>query len=88
MRTIVLRKSELAQLKGLGKTTEEMAAKFGVTTKEMLNTLIGFNLSKAKPRVKEVAYVIQTVNDIDTVNDNDMPTAPVNEVSEGELMSA
>lgn len=66
MNTILLKKSELAQLKGLGKTTEEMATKYGITTKEMLSTLIGFGLSKARLKVKEVEYTINVINDIDT----------------------
>ena len=65
MRTVNLKKSELAQLKGLGKTTEEMATKYGITPKEMLAVLINFNLSKARLKTKEKEYTIQTLNDID-----------------------
>lgn len=79
MRTILLKKSELAQLKGLGKTTEEMAAKYGVTTKEMLSTLIGFGLSKARLKVKEVEYTINIIDDIDT---EELVTTTTNELVE------
>lgn len=82
MRTIILKKSELAQLKGLGKTTEEMATRYGVTTKEMLNTLISFGLSKARPKVKEVAYVIETLNDIDPVETDSVNSSYTNTLVE------
>jgi hypothetical protein len=81
MRTILLKKSELAQLKGLGKTTEEMATKYGITTKEMLNTLIGFGLSKARLKTKEVEYTINVINDIDTEEVTNTPNYRLEEVN-------
>jgi hypothetical protein len=75
MKQIVLKKSELAMLKGSGHTHEMVAEKFGVKESEVKDAMMTFGLSKAKPKAKkEAAYAI--------VLDDDMlveRTAPVSE---------
>jgi hypothetical protein len=65
-KTVVLKKSELAMLKGSGHTHEMVAAKFGVKESEIKDAMMRFNLSKAKPKTKkDPIYVIQLENDMD-----------------------
>ncbi len=74
MKNIVLKKSELAMLKGSGHTHEMVAEKFGVKESEIKDAMMTFGLSKAKPKAKkEPAYVI--------VLDDDMPAAPATKPS-------
>lgn len=64
MRTITIKKTDVAMLKGLGKTTEDMANNFGITKNEMAETLIEFGLTKSRKTPKE--YKIVTIDDVVT----------------------
>lgn len=71
-REIILKKSELAKLKGAGFNHEMVAEKFGVKESEIKDAMMTFGLSKAKPKAKkEAEYKI--------VLENDMEDAPVKE---------
>ena len=64
MKTITIKRSEMAQLKGLGATLEQMSTHFGVTNKEMKEALIEGGLIKGRKRqAAEPAYVIEYVDD-------------------------
>jgi len=64
-RQVVLKKSELAKLKGLGNTHEMVAVIFGVKESEIKDAMMTFGLSKAKPKAKkEPEYVIVLDNDV------------------------
>lgn len=65
MNTIEIKKSELALYKALGKTEEEIASKFGITVKEVKETMMEFGLSKARKAPK--TYQIVLVDDTTTV---------------------
>lgn len=65
MKQIVLKKSELAMLKGSGHTHEMVAEKFGVKESEIKDAMMTFGLSKAKPKAKkEPAYTIILDDDL------------------------
>lgn len=75
MKQVVLKKSELAMLKGSGHTHEMVAEKFGVKESEIKDAMMTFGLSKAKPKAKkEPAYVIVLDDDMLVEKKN----APVN----------
>lgn len=75
MKQIVLKKSELAMLKGSGHTHEMVAEKFGVKESEIKDAMMIFGLSKAKPKAKkEPAYTI--------ILDDDMPVEKKASVAE------
>lgn len=81
---IVLKKSELAKLKGLGNTHEMVATIFGVKESEIKDAMMTFGLSKAKPKSKkEPEYVIVLENDMaevkTEVTSDAIPMAPVTE---------
>lgn len=65
MNTISIKKSTLSTYRGLGLTSTEIAAKYGITEKEVKSALETFGLVKkrAGAKVKEVAYVINLVDD-------------------------
>lgn len=64
--TITVKKSNIAMLKGLKKTNAEIGECFGITEKEVQETLVSFGLVKAKGRkVPEKAYSIELVDDME-----------------------
>lgn len=85
MRQVVLKKSELAMLKGSGHTHEMVAEKFGVKESEIKDAMMTFGLSKAKPKAKkEPAYVIVLDDDMlvekkNTSGNNPETSGPVTE---------
>lgn len=82
VKTITLKKSVLAQYKGLGLTTTEMATRIGITAKEVNEALFYFELKKGK-KPTPPAYVIQYEDDITQSLDDNPPTdTSENEVAE------
>lgn len=64
MTTITVKKSNIAMLKGLNKSIEEIAQHFGITTKEAQDALVSFGLAKQKGRkVVDKGYSIKLVDD-------------------------
>ena len=68
IREIVLKKTELAIYKGLGKNNTEMAEKFGVKPGEINEALVIFGMKKGNATKKE--YQIKYVDDMDTADVN------------------
>lgn len=62
MKTITLKKSELAKLKGLGISVDGIAKQYGITKKEATESMIGFGLTKGRLAPKE--YNISLVDDV------------------------
>lgn len=62
MKTIKIKKSEFATVKGLGISNDGIAAKFGITPKEVTDAMIQFGLSKSRKPAKE--YTIELIDDI------------------------
>lgn len=76
-REIVLKKSELAKLKGLGNSHEMVAKHFGVKESEIKDAMMTFGLSKAKPKAKkEAEYVIVLSNDVEEVSTDSIKPTP------------
>ena len=65
MNTIEVKRSTLGMYKGLGLSDVEIAEKYGITVKEVKNAMETFALVKrrAGAKTKEVAYVINLVDD-------------------------
>jgi hypothetical protein len=65
-RIIEIKKSQVAFLRGLNKTVEQMCSHFGVTEKEMKAALTEFGFIKTrKPKnYVEPEYVVKTINDV------------------------
>ncbi len=64
-KTITLRKSVLAQYKGLSWTATEIAAKFEISVKEANEALVHFDLKKGtKKALKVPAYIISYDDDL------------------------
>ncbi len=75
MKQIQIKKSIVAQKRGLGKTTEQMAVDFGITKKEMREVLVTFGFMKPIKVAKSPEYEVVTINDITeetTVNYGDV----------------
>lgn len=69
MKTITIKKSTVAQYRGVGMNVDFMAERFGVTTKEMNSVLETFGMRKGRSKA-EPAYVINAVDDMaDTLID-------------------
>lgn len=66
MKTITIKKTELAMYKGLGKTTEEIATIKGITVKEAQEALATFGLIKSRKPVTSKEYTIELVDDTTT----------------------
>ena len=66
-RIIEIKKSQIAFLRGLGKSPERMCQHFGVTDKEMRSVLteFGFIKTRKSKNYVEPEYVIKTVNDVE-----------------------
>lgn len=64
MKQIEIKKSIVAQKRGLGKTTEQMAVDFGITKKEMREVLVTFGFMKPIKVAKSPEYEVITNNDI------------------------
>jgi hypothetical protein len=63
MKTITIKKSVVAAYKGVGVTVDVMAKRFGITTKEMNEVLVGFGMKAG--RTKKVAtYEVVPVDDM------------------------
>lgn len=74
MKNIEIKKSQIALLKkAFSKTNEEIAAHFGITTKEALDALMHFDLIKGRKATKTPEYTI-SYND-DTTNLVSTPVA-------------
>jgi len=68
MKTVTLKKSELAKQKGLGNDYDTIAKSYGIKAAEVKSAMMFFGLSKAKPKAKkEGEYEIVLVDDV-TVN--------------------
>jgi hypothetical protein len=63
MVTIKIKKSELALYKSLGKSNDEIAKKYNITTKEVVNAMITFGLVKTRKEPKVSGYQIVLEND-------------------------
>jgi hypothetical protein len=65
MTTIVIKKSTVAAYRGVGKDVDFMAEKFGITTKEMNEVLVGFGMKAVRSKkVVEPTYVINPIDDM------------------------
>jgi hypothetical protein len=64
MKNIEITKSRVVLLRSLGKTTEEIATIYSVTSKEMSSVLMGFGLTKPKKAPVEKTYTITPVDDL------------------------
>jgi len=65
MRTITIKKSTVAQLKGVGINVDTMATRFGITVKEMNEVLVGFKMKPGRSKkVNEPVYEINPVDDM------------------------
>lgn len=63
MKTITIKKSVAAAYKGAGVTVDVMAKRFGITTKEMNEVLVGFEM-KARRTKKVATYEVVPVDDM------------------------
>lgn len=62
--TITIKKSSLAFLRGINKSTLEIATHFGITEKEAQEAMIHFGMIKARgKKAAEKAYSIKLVDD-------------------------
>lgn len=81
MTNIEIKKSQVVLLKSLGKNTADIAAKYGVTIKEMNEVLEQFGMTKTRLPKPEPTYYVTAVDDVADVvglsnNTNDVPTSP------------
>ena len=64
-RVIVITKSRLAALRGLGYTRAQIATEYGITQQEVYQAMVEFGMVKARTeKVNLPSYIIETVNDI------------------------
>jgi hypothetical protein len=69
MNTIEIKKSTVAAYRGVGKDVDFMAEKFGITTKEMNEVLVGFGMKAVRSKkVVEPTYIIKPVDDMSEDN--------------------
>lgn len=59
MKTIEIKKSDLALYKSLGKTEEEIASVFGITSKEVKEAMMEFGLTKGRKVAKDYQIVLK-----------------------------
>lgn len=67
MKTINVKKTELALYKALGKTEEQIAANYGITVKQVKEGMVQFGLTKSRKPVKTDGYVVNFIDDSSTV---------------------
>jgi len=67
MKTIDLKKTELALYKALGKTEEQIAANYGITVKEVKESMQAFGLTKSRGTAKAKEYSINLIDDSSSV---------------------
>ena len=62
-----IKKSEVAQLRGMSYKTADIAKYYGITLEETVNTLKSFGLYKTKATTEKTKnYTIELVDDINT----------------------
>ena len=66
IRTVEVKKSVLAQLRGLGYQTSEIATRLGITVKETKTALEHFGLVKTRTTVP-LEYNVSYINDVQEV---------------------
>jgi len=62
IKTIEVKKSELAALKGLGSTKTQIATRLGITVAEVTDAYIAFGITKGKTLKKD--YQVKYVDDL------------------------
>lgn len=70
MKTINLKKSQLAQMRGLGYNVQAIAKHFSITAEETVEALKQLGLYKTKTTTKTKDYVVTTEDD----TNNGVPT--------------
>lgn len=77
MRKIEIKRSEVAQLKGLGYKTVDISRKYGITLEETVDMLKEFKMYNSKTSGKTKDYEVYLVDDITTTTNatTNVPTA-------------
>jgi len=79
IKTIELKKSAIATYKGLGQTNAQIAKRFGITSAEVMDGLVTFEMVKGKSLKKDykVKYVDDLTQEFDDVPEEETETAEV-----------
>lgn len=70
MKTITIKRSNIALLNATGKTNEEIAAIYGITVAEVKDLKVTFGFTKSRTTKKSKEYTIDLVDDTKEVIDS------------------